>query len=126
MRVLLILYLVHVLKWQDARAANLYGTYTSLVWLTPLLGGYLADRWLGTRRSMVIGGLVIAAGHFSIAFDTLLSFYLGLALIIIGTGFFKPNVSTQVELIAPGIRAGTSASRFSIWGSISVAPLDLS
>ena len=61
MRVLLILYLVHVLKWQDARAANLYGTYTMWVWLTPLFGGYLADRWLGTRRSMVIGG----AGHCS-------------------------------------------------------------
>ncbi len=96
MRALLILYLVHVLKWRDADAANLYGTYTGWVWLTPVLGGYLADRWLGTRRSLVIGGLVIAAGHFAIAFDTMASFYLGLVLVVIGTGFFKPNVSTMV------------------------------
>jgi proton-dependent oligopeptide transporter, POT family len=103
MRALLVLYLVDVLKWHDADAVNLYGTYTGLVWLTPVLGGLLADRWLGTRRSLVIGGLVIACGHFAIAFDTIPSLYLGLALIVVGTGFFKPNVSTMVgQLYAPG------------------------
>ena len=96
MRALLILYLVHALHWGVASAAKLYGTYASLVYLTPLLGGYLADRFIGTRRSLVIGGAIIALGHFALAFDSIPTFYLGLGLIILGTGFFKPNVSTMV------------------------------
>ena len=96
MRGLLVLYLVNSLRWSDADAANLYGTYTGLVYLTPLLGGWLADRWLGTRRSLVIGSVVIAAGHFSLALHGMAAFYAGLGLIIVGTGFFKPNVSTMV------------------------------
>jgi len=64
MRALLVLYLVNFLKWSDVDAARLYGTYTSLVYLTPLIGGYLADRFIGTRRSIVIGSIVIASGHF--------------------------------------------------------------
>ncbi|HET6763134.1 MAG TPA: peptide MFS transporter [Longimicrobiaceae bacterium] len=103
MRGLLVLYLVNSLRWSDADAANLYGTYTGLVYLTPLLGGWLADRWLGTRRSLVIGGSVIAAGHFALALPSMASFYVGLGLIIVGTGFFKPNVSTMVgQLYAEG------------------------
>ncbi len=96
MRALLVLYLVNGLGWSDGDAARLYGTYTSLVWLTPIIGGYLADRFLGTRRSMIIGALVITTGHFLLALQTVPLFYLGLACVIIGTGFFKPNVSTQV------------------------------
>jgi POT family proton-dependent oligopeptide transporter len=113
MRALLILYLVNALQWPDGEAARLYGAYTGLVWLTPLIGGYLADRFIGTRRSLVIGGLVIALGHISLAFgpqpvtgdvplkdmSVMWPFYLGLALVIIGTGFFKPNVSTMVGQI---------------------------
>lgn len=103
MRALLVLYLVNALQWDTARAANLYGTYTMAVYLTPLVGGYLADRWIGTRRSLVIGGAIIALGHFALAFPGLGMFYVGLALIVIGTGFFKPNVSTQVgELYRQG------------------------
>jgi POT family proton-dependent oligopeptide transporter len=103
MRALLVLYLVNALKWDTARATNLYGTYTSLAYLTPLFGGYLADRLLGTRRSLVIGGVLIALGHFSLAVQGMATFYLGLALVIIGTGFFKPNVSTMVgQLYAEG------------------------
>jgi proton-dependent oligopeptide transporter, POT family len=103
MRGLLVLYLVNSLRWSDAAAANLYGTYTGLVYLTPLLGGWLADRWLGTRRSLVIGGTVIAAGHFALALPSMMAFYAGLGLIIVGTGFFKPNVSTMVgQLYAKG------------------------
>jgi POT family proton-dependent oligopeptide transporter len=101
MRALLILYLVNYLKWSDGDAARLYGTYTALVYLTPLIGGYLADRYIGTRRSVVIGSVVIAAGHFSLALQSMTSFYIGLGLIIIGTGFFKPNVSTMVGQIYP-------------------------
>jgi len=99
MRAILILYLTQALHWNTARAANLYGTYTMLVFLTPLIGGYLADRIIGTRRSLVIGGLVIAAGHFCLAVPSMTMFYTGLTLIIIGTGFFKPNVSTMVGQI---------------------------
>ncbi|MEW5917893.1 MAG: peptide MFS transporter [Gemmatimonadota bacterium] len=105
MRALLVLYLVNGLGWTDGNASRLYGTYTSLVWLTPIIGGYLADRFLGTRRSMIIGALVITTGHFLLALQTMASFYAGHACVIIGTGFFKPNVSTQVgQLYKPGDR----------------------
>ncbi|HET6229696.1 MAG TPA: peptide MFS transporter [Longimicrobiaceae bacterium] len=96
MRSILVLYLVNALKWSVGDAANLYGTYTALVYLTPLIGGYLADRYIGTRRSLLIGGIIIAMGHFALAFPGISMFYAGLGLIIIGTGFFKPNVSTMV------------------------------
>jgi proton-dependent oligopeptide transporter, POT family len=99
MRALLVLYLVNVLKWDTARAANLYGTYTMLVFLTPVIGGYLADRFIGTRRSLVIGSIIISLGHFSLAFPGMTMFYVGLGLIIVGTGFFKSNVSTMVGQI---------------------------
>jgi POT family proton-dependent oligopeptide transporter len=71
--------------------------------LTPIGGGYLADRFIGTRRSLVIGGIIIASGHFVLALDTMVTFYIGLLLVVIGTGFFKPNVSTMVgQLYRPG------------------------
>src|SRR5689334_22105760 len=99
MRAILVLYLVNALKWDTAHATNLYGTYTMLAFLTPVIGGYLADRYIGTRRSLVIGGIVIAMGHFTMAIPGMTTFYAGLALIIIGTGFFKSNVSTMVGQI---------------------------
>jgi proton-dependent oligopeptide transporter, POT family len=101
MRALLILYLVNGLGWGTARAASLYGTYTMAVYLTPILGGFIADRWLGTRAALVLGGFIIAAGHFSMAVPSMATFYLGLTLIVIGTGFFKPNVSTMVGQLYP-------------------------
>ncbi len=99
MRAILVLYLVNALRWDTARAAGLYGTYTMAVYLTPLVGGYLADRLIGTRRSLVLGGFIIALGHFALAFHGMTSFYAGLGLIIAGTGFFKPNASTMVGQI---------------------------
>jgi amino acid/peptide:H+ symporter len=117
MRALLVLYLVNALRWGPAEASNLYGTYTAAVFLTPLIGGWLADKFIGTGRSLVIGGLVIAAGHFMLAFapesagpggtsplgGSMAAFYGGLLLVVIGTGFFKPNVSTMVgQLYRPG------------------------
>jgi POT family proton-dependent oligopeptide transporter len=99
MRALLVLYLVNAQHWSAERAATLYGNYTMLVFLTPLVGGYLADRIIGTRRSLVIGGIIIAAGHFTLALQGDAAFYTGLGLIILGTGFFKSNVSTQVGQI---------------------------
>jgi POT family proton-dependent oligopeptide transporter len=103
MRAILILFLTESLHWSTKDAAKLYGNYTALVYLTPLIGGYLADRWIGTRRSLVIGGLIIATGHFCLAFSSMTMFYIGLGLVIIGTGFFKPNVSTMVgQIYKPG------------------------
>jgi POT family proton-dependent oligopeptide transporter len=103
MRAILVLYLVNALGWRGEDAARLYGTYTGLVYLTPLIGGWLADRFIGTRRSLVIGGAIIAAGHFALAFESMTMFYVGLGLVVIGTGFFKPNVSAMVgQLYAEG------------------------
>ena len=103
MRAILVLFLVQALHWTTREAASLYGYYTSLVYLTPLIGGYLADRWIGTRRSLVIGAIIISLGHFALAFSSMKMFYLGLALVIIGTGFFKSNVSTMVgQIYKPG------------------------
>jgi len=105
MRALLVLYMVHVLKYQDVQATHVYGLYTGLVWFTPLLGGWLADRVFGTRRALVIGGSIIATGHFVLAIPAAWSFYPGLALVVIGTGLFKPNASTMVgQLYEPGDR----------------------
>ena len=103
MKALLILYLVDARNWPVSRAANLYGNYTALAYIAPLLGGYVADRMLGARRSLVWGGVIIAIGHFTLALETRATFYLGLALVILGTGLFKPNVSTMVgELYTHG------------------------
>ncbi len=99
MRAILVLYLVNALKWDTPHATNLYGTYMMLVYLTPVIGGFLADRLIGTRRSLVIGSIVISLGHFTMAFPGMTTFYAGLGLIIIGTGFFKSNVSTMVGQI---------------------------
>jgi proton-dependent oligopeptide transporter, POT family len=101
MRALLVLFLIGEterggLGWSTQAASQLYGWYTGLVYLTPIIGGYLADRYLGTHRALVIGGAVIALGHFSLALESLAGFYAGLILLILGTGFFKPNVSTLV------------------------------
>ncbi|BAH37798.1 MAG TPA: MFS transporter [Gemmatimonas aurantiaca] len=96
MRALLVLYLVNVLEWDKVSAASLYGTYTMLVYLTPLIGGYLADKYIGTHRALLIGGAVISAGHFVLALPGMQAFYAGLGLVVIGTGFFKANVSTMV------------------------------
>ena len=103
MRAFLILYLVDALGWSNRRAAGLYGVYTSAVYLTPLAGGYLADRLIGTRRSVVLGGVIIALGHFCLAIPSTATFTLGLGLIIAGTGFFKPNAATMVgQIYRPG------------------------
>jgi POT family proton-dependent oligopeptide transporter len=91
------------MQLSDAHAGLILGNYTSSVYLTPLVGGWLADRYLGTRLAVLIGGIVIACGHFSMAVPTLGSFYLGLVLITLGTGLLKPNMSAMVgQLYAAG------------------------
>ena len=82
-------------------ASHIYGLYTAFVYLTPFFGGIIADRWLGQRKTVVIGGLIMALGHFVMASEQL--FFVALGLLIIGNGCFKPNISTQVgDLYAPG------------------------
>jgi POT family proton-dependent oligopeptide transporter len=82
-------------------ASQIYGLYTAFVYLTPILGGYLADRWLGQRRTVIIGAALMALGHFMMAFEPL--FLFALLALIFGNGAFKPNISTQVgRLYAPG------------------------
>ncbi|KPZ69877.1 MULTISPECIES: peptide MFS transporter [Shewanella] len=111
MRAILVLYLVdkvqsdggHGLGWTQADAISLYGTFTGLVYLTPLIGGWLADNYLGQRKAIMIGGALMAAGQFTLAFphswapgaETTI-FYIGLFTLIIGNGLFKPNISTMV------------------------------
>jgi POT family proton-dependent oligopeptide transporter len=91
------------LAFERPYAGLIMGTYTSGVYWTPLLGGWIADKWLGARRAVLVGGIIIACGHFSMAIATMPSFYLGLVLIALGTGFLKPNVSTMVgDLYAEG------------------------
>jgi POT family proton-dependent oligopeptide transporter len=79
----------------------IYGNYTAFVYLTPVIGGIIADRWLGQRNSVIIGAIVMAIGEFTLMSPHL--FFLGLMLLIVGNGFFKPNISTQVgNLYKPG------------------------
>jgi proton-dependent oligopeptide transporter, POT family len=84
-------------------ASQIYGFYTGLVYLTPIIGGLLADRVLGQRRTVIIGASLMAVGHFMMAFEQL--FLLALVFLIFGNGAFKPNISTQVgALYEPGDR----------------------
>jgi POT family proton-dependent oligopeptide transporter len=101
MRALLILYMTASvaaggLGFDTAAAGAIYGLYTSMVYMTSLPGGWVADRLIGQRRAVLYGGMLIACGHFSMAFPTLATFYLGLTLIVIGTGLLKGNVGVIV------------------------------
>lgn len=78
------------------KKSDIYGTYLGLVYLTPFIGGLLADRVLGYRRSIIMGGLMMAAGYFCLSIHSNTTFYIALLLIILGNGFFKPNISTLV------------------------------
>ena len=101
MRALLILFMTKSaaeggLGFDTKHAAAIYGTYTMSVYLLTILGGFIADNFIGARRAVFIGGVVIASGHFTMALNSLTAFYAGLALVAIGTGLLKPNISTMV------------------------------
>lgn len=101
MRAILILYMVAPadkggLGFTAAKAATIYGSYTALVYLSALPGGLLGDRILGARMAVLLGGCIIALGHFTMVYKSLTAFYAGMGLIIIGTGLLKPNVSSMV------------------------------
>ncbi|HEX8188132.1 MAG TPA: peptide MFS transporter [Pyrinomonadaceae bacterium] len=101
MRAILVLYMVALpeqggLGFDTKRAASIYGTYTMSVYLTALPGGLVADRWLGARLAVLLGGVVIACGHFTMVLQSTNFLYAGMALIAIGTGLLKPNISAMV------------------------------
>lgn len=109
MRALLILYLTKHFLMSDQQSGLVYGAYTSLVYITPLLGGYVADRWLGQRKAVLFGGIFIAIGHLLLGFEggggqdafALNAFWTALAFIIVGTGFLKANISAIVGQLYP-------------------------
>ncbi|PSV98624.1 peptide MFS transporter [Photobacterium iliopiscarium] len=113
MRAILVLYLTDKtinggLGWTTEEALNLYGIYTGLVYFTPLIGGWIADNILGQRRSIIIGGTLMAIGQFTLALphsmidpNAVTVFYVGLTFLIIGNGLFKPNISTMVGDLYP-------------------------
>ena len=108
MRALLVLYLVEEvtsdnpgLGWSSEDAGSLYGSYTMLVYITPILGGIIADKIFGFRRAITLGAILMSLGHFALAFDPMPAFYLGLGLLIVGNGFFKPNISSMVGQLYP-------------------------
>lgn len=115
MRALLALYMGKALLFNKELTSRIYGDYTSLVYLTPLLGGYMADRYWGNRRSILTGGLMMALGQFALFFSASMYsagqteasslqlglFFLGLGMLIFGNGFFKPNISSMVGTLYP-------------------------
>lgn len=102
MRALLVLFLTSSLfdegwGWPRDHALALYGTYTSLVYLTPILGGYIADKIIGYRKAVVIGALIMTLGHAAMALETPIALYVGLFLLIAGNGFFKPTMTSIIS-----------------------------
>src|SRR5688572_26556978 len=104
MRAILIFYLTQHWLFSDSKSNLIYGAYTSLVYITPVLGGYLADRYLGQRKAVLFGGVLLAAGHSLMAVEgvggqndpTINVFWMALAFIIVGSGFLKANISVMV------------------------------
>lgn len=111
MRAILVLFMTKAMLFDKVFSSNLYGSYTSLIFLTPLLGGYMSDRYWGNKRSIAVGGLLMALGEFVLFFCGLnyhsnpqlssILFFTGLGLMIAGTGFFKPNNSSMVGQLYP-------------------------
>ena len=106
MRALLVLFMVKAVEEggmgiDDKTASAIYGLYTAFVYLAALPGGWIADRLIGAQRAVWVGGLIIAAGHFTLAIPSTPTFFLGLILVVIGTGFLKPNISAIVGQLYP-------------------------
>ncbi len=103
-------------------AVDIFGTFIAFVYLTPFIGGLLADRKLGYTKSIIIGGILMGIGYCGLAVKDLTVFYLSLALICVGNGFFKPNISTLLGNVyndPSTVNAKTPAITSSTWGSIS-------
>jgi proton-dependent oligopeptide transporter, POT family len=94
MRTLLVYYMVKQLQFAQGYASMVYGTYSAIVFFTPIIGAYISDRWLGKRRAIVIGSITMAIGHFMMTFEPL--FYVAMATIAVGNGLFLPNLPSQI------------------------------
>jgi len=99
MRALQIYYMTKELQFSQATASLIFGTYAASVYLTPIFGGVIADRWLGRKRAVIIGGLLMAVGHFMMTFESM--FFIAMAFIALGNGLFLPNLPSQVPLLYP-------------------------
>lgn len=97
MRVLLVYYMTKQLLMGQQQASLVYGVYTAMVYFTPIVGGVISDRWLGRRRAVVIGGAVMALGHFLMASES--AFYFALAAIALGNGLFLPSLPSQIDAL---------------------------
>jgi POT family proton-dependent oligopeptide transporter len=93
MRSLLVLYLVNVFHFNDSKSYLLFGSFTALIWFTPVIGGYIADKVLGYQRALIIGAVAFILGYGLLALPSTHAFFWGLSLILVGNGFFKPNVA---------------------------------
>jgi len=102
MKALLILYMTRELLYSDTMSFGIFAAYGSLVYATPPIGGLLADRILGYRKAIIWGGILMAIGHLLMAIEHPVFFYSALALIIVGNGFFKPNISSFVGTLYKG------------------------
>jgi POT family proton-dependent oligopeptide transporter len=110
MRALFVLFMTKALLFDKSLGSQIYGSYTGLVYLTPLIGGYMADRYWGNRKSIIVGGVLMAIGQFfmflsgsfyqEVGFASIMM-YTGLGFLIFGNGFFKPNISTMVGQLYP-------------------------
>lgn len=101
MRALLILYMVNYFKWPQDQASKTYKWFTGLVYLTPLIGGFLADKYLGNKWAIILGATTMALGQFCMSVQSEQVFYISLGLLVIGNGLFKPNMATQVGRLYP-------------------------
>jgi POT family proton-dependent oligopeptide transporter len=99
MRALLIYYMTKDLHYSQADASFIFGAYAAGVYLTPIFGGMIADRWLGRRKAVIIGGLLMALGHFMMSMESL--FFPAMVVIALGNGLFLPNLPSQVPLLYP-------------------------
>ncbi len=96
LQTILILYMSKALLYSDKNAYLLYGTFSSMLYLFPVVGGYVADRYIGYRRAIILGAILFIIGYVTIAVPKIVFFYLGLGIIVLGNSFFKPNVSSIV------------------------------
>ena len=102
MRALLVFYMIKgFLGYGDKGAYAVYGAYTALVYMTPFFGGILADQVLGARRAVILGGVLMSLGHLTMTIEHETAFYVALGMLIVGNGFFKPNISTMVGSLYP-------------------------